>query len=85
MRHESRAQQQQTAVYPVHLISPVLSLLWAFMQPLILPFLPKLKIVWSFYQITALAPRIYMLNLPASVRALLDWFSLAVECRTSCS
>ena len=40
------------------------------------PLLSRLKIVWSFYQVVSLSPRIYRLGLPLSVAAVLDDLSV---------
>ena len=39
----------------------------------------RLKIVWSFYQVVCLAPRVYSLELPTSVNAWLEGVSSVVD------
>ena len=57
--------------------------LWNAVRPLLPSLLTKLKIVWSFYQIVTLVPRVYKVSLPAPIRALLASFEAIVRINLS--
>jgi hypothetical protein len=43
----------------------------------------KIKIAWSFYQVATLIPAVYHVQMPAQVNDALEFFRLAIVCRSA--